>query len=84
MTVPRSSADGAGDGSRSFGAATDRKQRNKARRDASLPRRRGSAQPGRLDEDPINNLPVGGVMMWGKDSGDGMIHSKSTNFDKRG
>jgi hypothetical protein len=36
MTAPRSSADGAGDGLRSFGAATDRKQRNKAGRDASL------------------------------------------------
>lgn len=43
----------------------------------------GSAPPGRLDEDPINKLPAGGVMMWGKDGVDGMIHSKSTNFDKR-
>lgn len=44
---------------------------------------RGSAPAGRLDEDPINELPPGGVMMWGKDGVDGMIHSKSTNFDKR-
>ncbi|MEO7122865.1 MAG: hypothetical protein ABI400_07050 [Lacisediminihabitans sp.] len=43
----------------------------------------GSAPPGRLDEDPINKLPPGGVMMWGKDGVDGIIHSKSTNFDKR-
>jgi hypothetical protein len=43
----------------------------------------GSAPAGRLDEDPINKLPIGGAMMWGKDGVDGMIHSRSTDFENR-
>lgn len=37
---------------------------------------------GRLQEDPLSRLPPGGVIVWGKEGVDGIIHSKSSDFDE--